>query len=619
MRYLRKKKQIRKERRDRYSIRIPNDILLKKYIKGVASKFLSNPEVKLRLTMQFYKQYKAYAVTLNRRQKAKVACKIAAKKFVYTILSVRKFNAGLLIKHVRSVNSQSILSREDFGNACHTVSSEPFFYDTSYRHLADSSILKIDKKHKKLAFIKPNLNPEEHFVSGPIPVDENGKAHLFVSNVGDKVKHWSCSAMCRQISDEDVDAIVSISNLFQLPLVEVRESLENIDTGCPHGHHVKPHEMHDDMVDIEVVKLGHSLPCTTSGMCHSSLRILRAASVHYSALRSMLYNVYHSRKAHATISAIDNSLQNADTDTLRKLLEYEEIINDADADASCEDDTPDVSGITFTDLGLPNVETHLEIFYAPIIEEYNDKLSKDPEFACCSCERLMFRNNVTKFRYGVEKFKSPAWNKLNQYLITIDPDVVGKELYVCKYCRPLLNKDKVPNRCILNGLITEPIPNELAKLNVLERQLIQKAKVFQTVVRLGAYTSKIPLHSSLKAVKGTMFFLPLPMERTINDLISDQSNVLPDPELYILVDGQPTKDKVVWQTLVDVEDIKTATDKLKEINLFYQDVNDGIIDDSAKKTIEIVNSTSSKLSEKCSKEVVEGLQAYTIRKVTSRA
>ena len=51
------------------------------------------------------------------------------------------------------------------------------------------------------------------------------------------------------------------------------------------------------------------------------------------------------------------------------------------------------------------------------------------------------------------------------------------------------------------------------------------------------------------------------MERTINDLISDQSNVLPDPELCILVDGQPTKDKVVWQTLVDVEDIKRATDK----------------------------------------------------------
>ena len=62
MRYSREKKRICKERSDRYSLRIPCE----KYIKGIASKFLANPEVKLRLTMQFYKQYKAYAVTLNR-------------------------------------------------------------------------------------------------------------------------------------------------------------------------------------------------------------------------------------------------------------------------------------------------------------------------------------------------------------------------------------------------------------------------------------------------------------------------------------------------------------------------------------------------------------------------
>ena len=132
MRYSREKKRICKERSDRYSLRIPCE----KYIKGIASKFLANPEVKLLLTMQFYKQYKAYAVTLK---KAKVACKIAAKKFVYTILSIRKLNAGLLIKHVRNVNSQNVLSREDFGNASHTVLPEPFFYDTGYRHLAVSS------------------------------------------------------------------------------------------------------------------------------------------------------------------------------------------------------------------------------------------------------------------------------------------------------------------------------------------------------------------------------------------------------------------------------------------------------------------------------------------------
>ena len=58
-----------------------------------------------------------------------------------------------------------------------------------------------------------------------------------------------------------------------------------------------------------------------------------------------------------------------------------------------------------------------------------------------------------------------------------------------------------------------------------------------------------------------MFFLPLPLQNTIkafddlgiNDLTSDDPQMLPDPELYILLDGRPTKDKVVWQTLVDVK------------------------------------------------------------------
>ena len=45
---------------------------------------------------------------------------------------------------------------------------------------------------------------------------------------------------------------------------------------------------------------------------------------------------------------------------------------------------------------------------------------------------------------------------------------------------------------------------------------------------------------------------------------SEGVDVLQDPELYILLDGRPTKDKVVWQSLVDVNDIKRAVTKLKE-------------------------------------------------------
>ena len=62
--------------------------------------------------------------------------------------------------------------------------------------------------------------------------------------------------------------------------------------------------------------------------------------------------------------------------------------------------------------------------------------------------------------------------------------------------------------------------------------------LYQTVVRLGTYTAKVPIYNSLKACKGTMFFLPLPLNKTLDtlDQIEHSSNAassksaLPDPE-----------------------------------------------------------------------------------------
>ena len=90
----------------------------------------------------------------------------------------------------------------------------------------------------------------------------------------------------------------------------------------------------------------------------------------------------------------------------------------------------------------------------------------------------------------------------------------------------------MPARCVLNGL-TVPIPPELAVLDQLSRQFIQRAKCYQTVVRLGTYTGKVPTYNSLKVY--TMFFFPLPLNKTLQTLDDVQNNpsVLPGPEIYI--------------------------------------------------------------------------------------
>ena len=91
--------------------------------------------------------------------------------------------------------------------------------------------------------------------------------------------------------------------------------------------------------------------------------------------------------------------------------------------------------------------------------------------------------------------------------------------------------------------------------------------------------------------------------------------MLPDPELYILLDGRLTKDKVVWQTLVvDVNDIKTAVKKLKETNWPYKNI-ENCVDHAVKKAIEVVSSTGSILIRKATKTDIAELEAYTIRRM----
>ena len=169
------------------------------------------------------------------------------------------------------------------------------------------------------------------------------------------------------------------------------------------------------------------------------------------------------------------------------------------------------------------------------------------------------------------------------------------------------------------GLETVGIKAPLAKLDRLSRQLIQRAKCCQTVVRLGTYTHKVPAYNSLKACKGTMFFLPLPFNNTVetvDEVIA--SKVLPEPELYIIINGKPTKNNVLWRDLVDVEDLKAAIEVLKKDNWLYKELDDSSVDEAAKKVLEVANNTSSKMLDKATKQDIDSFQAFTIRDLDSK-
>ena len=76
-------------------------------------------------------------------------------------------------------------------------------------------------------------------------------------------------------------------------------------------------------------------------------------------------------------------------------------------------------------------------------------------------------------------------------------------LHRCIMCQPILN-EAVTARCILNGLFTKPRPRVL---HPLSKQLIQRGKAFQAVVKLGG-----------KVRKETIFNLLLPLDKTLQTI-----------------------------------------------------------------------------------------------------
>ena len=602
----------------------PNNSEVEKYIDKVFDEIFNNEIDKDNIVEMFVEKFENLAKEMPVANRWRSACRIVAKKIVRDNLALRRKFVGQLLRTVRLI-SQQTFSEETFEEGLHTVSSEPYFRDTSYKCPASKEVTVIDRDNKCLVTeSRLSVDENEYSLDGiSIAVDDNGRYYL---NLDDDTssKTWKCDLTCRALDSVDKQIIIDLKNEFCDDSIDnVRDLLETLDDGCQHGHYYK---FSDRLVDVEEgsdesfdlnpleEKKGHPLPCS-SGCCTSQLYTLRAAAVHYPILRTLLNNIYRARRSHCGIRDIESGLSEGSVSSLKKLLKVQELseLLDDEQSATTEGEC------------LSTSESHLEVEFAAIIETFYDKLKEDPEFTCCSCQKLLLKKVLTSFNFTTEKFKSSTWEQLKNYLRERDPEVATEELYICQDCRPVLNANNIPARSVLNGLYTEPVPEELANLTPLETQFIQRAKCFQTVVRLGTYTGKVPIYNRMKAVKGTMFFLPLPLQNTLDRLdeagfraqfsTDDIMSTLPDPELYIIVDGRPTKDKVVWQSIVDVDNVRRAVVKLRETNWLYRTVDDDSVDEATKKTIEVVSIASNPILERASVDDIDGLQAYTIRKM----
>ena len=303
-------------------------------------------------------------------------------------------------------------------------------------------------------------------------------------------------------------------------------------------------------------KLGHSQACYVDPkLCKSKLLVLHFLSPHYPRVRYIQRLTYRLTHYYNKLLKLDKAIRIGDVQVLEEIV-----------DTLCgKCMSTNVINETVINLNEDEILSKYSKAFAVLTKRSIDT----PQFACLSCEKLCFKRNVV----DVGKFRKPVsgeqWKKLIDYL----QNNLESTLYICQYCLTYFRKGTLPPKCILNNLHVDKTPDVITTLNEYEKILIQRAKAFQVVQRMGTVSKKnLPQSHLQKKVKGRTFHLPLPIDETIKKICKPTDVINCDHELYILVRGVPTKSKIIWENLVDVKKVYEVLTWFKEHNPLYAQI-----------------------------------------------
>ena len=278
--------------------------------------------------------------------------KISADALLAKALSVRRSQAGSLLKTIRKVNAKKLQESDILvGHRFHTAGAEPYFFDNSYTH---------KKQH------------------GAIPVDLTGRC-VVAEEIKDRDKvtmrplKWKCTNECRKLTSEEVAIVLKTNSLFQKSIEDLRAGLDALDSGCGHYHYDVTLKSHSGFIE----QLGHPIYCELPE-CSSPLRIIRAAMPHFPALRTFTRLLYKARKCHMTILAIDSALASGNIEELIPFMGMRDNLSDFFSEDGVEHA---VVSEDHSSSGLGCIERDLKVTHADLIAELHHPEKKRPLYA----------------------------------------------------------------------------------------------------------------------------------------------------------------------------------------------------------------------------------------------
>ena len=186
------------------------------YLKDIQLNLAGNFEAMSQLRGTFKQLHPGIAKQMSRIL-GRTVCRVAARRLLNKALQLRKMHAGYLLKDIRSIKSTKITNRDDFGKGCHSASTEPYFYDSSYQYIKRFSPISINEAGE--CVLAKEIEPDR----------DNSKSDKDSSEKDTKKKKWECSSECKPVTDAEVDAILELKAAFEMPLEDVRDALDHCD------------------------------------------------------------------------------------------------------------------------------------------------------------------------------------------------------------------------------------------------------------------------------------------------------------------------------------------------------------------------------------------------------
>ncbi|KAK3911982.1 Large tegument protein deneddylase, partial [Frankliniella fusca] len=211
-------------------------------------------------------------------------------------------------------------------------------------------------------------------------------------------------------------------------------------------------------------------------------------------------------------------------------------------------------------------------------ERFQEQKKEMPTMICTCCAQLFFKKSTVS-ELILKTDKSLRISDVCIYRSHLQENESGN---VCSTCANHLKKGKVPHFAVVNGLLFEPLPEELTGLTTLEERLVSARIPFMQIRELG-YQKQLGL-------KGNCVNVPIDINKTVtclprmdsedDTLLVQLMRRMSDKTPYAFENVRPEKVFNAAKYLVNTQLYKQHKISLNEnwLQQFHDQTNDAITD-----------------------------------------